>query len=90
MSPTALVRKSRRPARPSRPRNWVGRLMELPVAERAVLASALLESLEAETAPDLSDEWKTEIDRRIREVKTGAVSLREADAVFRDAFAALA
>ena len=64
--------------------------MELPVAERAVLAVALLESLEADTAPDLSDEWKTEVDRRLRDVKTGAASLRDADAVFRDAFAALA
>ena len=90
MSPTALVRKSRRPVPPSRPRDWVGRLMALPVAERAVLAAALLESLETETAPDLSTEWKSEVDRRLREVRTGAVSLRDADSVFRDAFASLA
>ena len=90
MSPTALVRKSRRPAPPSRPRDWVGRLMELPVAERAVLAAALLDSLETETAPDLSTEWKAEVDRRLREARTGAVSLRDADSVFRDAFASLA
>jgi len=64
--------------------------MELPVAERAVLASALLESLEAETVPELSAEWSAEVDRRLQEVKTGAVALRDADSVFRDAFASLA
>ena len=64
-------------------------MMELPVAERAMLAAVLLESLESESTPPLSSEWEAEIDRRLREVDAGEVALRDADSVFRNAFAAL-
>lgn len=64
--------------------------MELPIAERAMLAAVLLESLESESVPSLSAEWEAEIDRRLREVDSGKVVLSDADSVFRNAFASLA
>lgn len=89
MIPTTRVRSNCLRSRSRRTGNWVGKLMDLPVAERAVLATALLESLETESESVLSAEWAAEIDRRIHEVEAGEVSLRDAESVFRDAFASM-
>ncbi len=64
--------------------------LELPLPTRAFVAEKLIESLDAEDAAGLSPKWKAEIRRRCREVDQGTVQLRDADAVFKKAFATLA
>ena len=49
--------------------------LALPPTERAALAEALLASLEEHSDEDAEAAWKTEIERRISEIETHAVSL---------------
>lgn len=46
---------------------------QLPVNQRIELIEALWETVPAETAPPLSDEWRTEIERRSAAFDAGAV-----------------
>ncbi len=43
--------------------------------ERATLAGLLLESIEQEPDPDIEEAWKLEIERRIKEIDSGAATL---------------
>ena len=56
---------------------------------RAFVAERLIESLDALPGGELSPAWRTEIQRRCREVDEGAVELRDAADVFARAYAAL-
>ena len=64
--------------------------MALPPTLRAFVAEKLIESLDAPDSPPLSAKWRKEVRRRCAEVDRGAVNLRDADAVFAKAYAALA
>jgi putative addiction module component (TIGR02574 family) len=48
--------------------------LQLPANERAELAAQLLESLEPEKEPALSEAWESEIRRRVRRVVEGRAS----------------
>jgi putative addiction module component (TIGR02574 family) len=43
--------------------------------ERATLAGLLLESIEQEPDPEIEEAWKVEIERRIKEIDSGAATL---------------
>jgi len=63
--------------------------MDLPAPLRAFLAAKLIESLDVNGAPELSDDWKQEIRRRCREIDEGTVHLVEAEEAFARAYARL-
>ena len=56
---------------------------------RAFVAERLIESLDVLPGTDLSPEWKEEVQRRCKEIDQGTVQLRDADDVFRKAYASL-
>jgi len=56
---------------------------------RAFVAEKLIESLDTEPQAILSPEWQEEIKNRCREVDDSSIKLREAEAVFKKAFASL-
>jgi len=64
-------------------------VLELPSIVRAFVAEKLIESLDAVPADSLSPEWKAEVQRRCREVDENLVALRDAESVFKTAFASL-
>jgi putative addiction module component (TIGR02574 family) len=45
--------------------------LELPPRSRVLLAERLIESIEDYTDPGLKAEWDTEIERRVKEIKSG-------------------
>lgn len=47
--------------------------LKLPMDARAALAGSLLESLDEEIDEDSEAAWRAELDRRIRELDSGAV-----------------
>ena len=47
--------------------------MRLTESQRAALAAALIESLDGTADPDAEAAWAAEIERRLREVESGAV-----------------
>lgn len=61
----------------------------LPLQLRAFVAEKLLESLDAEPETTLSPAWRAEIRKRSREISDGTALLRDADEVFKAAYAAL-
>ena len=63
--------------------------MGLSPSLRAFVAEKLIESLDAPSSPPLSAKWRKEIRRRCAEMDRGEVKLRDADAVFAKAYAAL-
>lgn len=63
--------------------------MELPPVLRAFVAEKLIESLDESDALPLSAKWKAEIRRRCAELDSSAENLRDADAVFKNAYASL-
>ncbi len=67
----------------------VAEALAMPAQVRAFMAEKLIESLDATSAPDLSDAWREEVRRRCREIDAGQVELRDAAAVFTKAYAAL-
>jgi len=67
----------------------VSEALDLPSPIRAFVAERLIESLDTNTATDLSPEWKEEIGKRCREVDAGTVNLIPADEVFEKAYARL-
>lgn len=64
-------------------------VLGLPLQQRAFVAEKLLESLDAAPSAELSPEWRAEIRKRSREVETGTAALRDAEEVFKNAYAAL-
>ncbi len=67
----------------------VEEVLEQPRSVRAFMAEKLIESLEVQSAPELSDAWKTEIQKRCREIDNGQAELRDAEDVFKRAYATL-
>ena len=63
--------------------------MDLPAPLRAFLAAKLIESLDANGAQELSDEWKEEIRGRCREIDEGTVRLVDAEEAIAKAYARL-
>jgi len=56
---------------------------------RAFVAERLIESLDVLPGAELSPEWQKEVNRRCTELDRGTVELRDADDVFRKAYASL-
>jgi putative addiction module component (TIGR02574 family) len=67
----------------------VSEALQMPNTVRAFVAERIIESLDFGSDVDLSPEWKAEIDKRCREMDEGAVSLIDADEVFKKAYARL-
>jgi putative addiction module component (TIGR02574 family) len=63
--------------------------MALPPVLRAFVAEKLIESLDESAALPLSEKWKEEIRRRCAELDSSAGNLRDADEVFKNAYASL-
>ncbi len=63
--------------------------MGLPPALRAFVVEKLIESLDGSADLILSAKWKEEIRRRCAELDKSAGQLRDADTVFKDAYAKL-
>jgi putative addiction module component (TIGR02574 family) len=63
--------------------------LDLPLYARAFVAEKLIESLDMEPLPDLSQEWKNEIEKRCNKMDEDNVELLNADSVFKKAFATL-
>lgn len=53
--------------------------LTLPETERAELAHALVESLDAPADTDVADEWDKEISRRLVEIEVGTAKLIDRD-----------
>ena len=68
----------------TRVENLVAEALSLPSPSRAFLAEKLLESLDFEEDFEVSDEWKAEIARRIREFDDGTAKTTPAEEVFAD------
>ena len=49
--------------------------------DRAELAGALIKSLESDPAAGVADAWRTEIERRIHDIDTGAVKTESWESV---------
>ena len=60
---------------------------ELSESDRATLAGAMLESLEPEPTPEVKAAWSREIERRVREVDSGAVELIDWEDIRAELFA---
>ncbi|MBM4062159.1 MAG: addiction module protein [Planctomycetes bacterium] len=56
-------------------RDLLQRALELPPEARAALAGSLLESLDTAVDADAEAAWSAEIDRRVREIDGGTVTL---------------
>ena len=67
----------------------VAEALELPRHIRAFVAEKLIESLDVVPEVELSSAWRDEVRKRCREMDEGVIELRDADAVFKNAFAAL-
>lgn len=68
----------------------VAEALGMPAPIRAFVAERIIESLGmADTPPELSPEWKMEIEKRCREVDEGTAALIDADEVFKKAYARL-
>jgi putative addiction module component (TIGR02574 family) len=63
--------------------------LHLPESDRAFIAEKLIESLDADDAPPVSDEWREEIRRRAAAIDRGEVKLIDGEKVFKEAFEAL-
>ena len=67
----------------------VSEALTLSPQARAFVAEKLIESLDAEKGPDLSPEWRDELNKRCKEIDKGEVELRNAEDVFKKAYASL-
>jgi putative addiction module component (TIGR02574 family) len=57
-------------------------LASLPEADRAALATFLIESLDVETDDDADDAWAEELDRREKRIRAGLAKGEPAEKVF--------
>ena len=64
-------------------------LLELPPQDRLLLGETLIESVHDFVDDEITEAWRTEIERRITEWKSGAVQTIPADEVFAKAAAML-
>jgi putative addiction module component (TIGR02574 family) len=60
---------------------------ELPESDRAMLAGAMIESLDPKPTPEVKAAWSREIERRVREIDDGTVELIDWDDVRAELFA---
>ena len=67
------------------PAQILDQALRLPVASRAFVAEKLLESLDADSAVLLGDEWVSEILRRAEQVDRHEVALIPAEKAFQEA-----
>lgn len=67
----------------------IAEALGLPLQLRAFVAEKLIESLDAAPADALSPAWRAEIQNRSREIENGTAVLRDAEEVFKTAYAAL-
>jgi putative addiction module component (TIGR02574 family) len=58
----------------------------LPESDRAMLAGAMIESLDPSPTPAVKAAWSREIERRVREIENGAVELVDWETVRNDLF----
>ncbi len=70
-------------------RQLESRALKLPVDARARLAERLISSLDDQADPDAEKLWAEEAERRLDELRSGAVRSRSAESVFRKARTAL-
>ena len=66
-------------------RQLESKVLKLPARERARLAERLLSSLDDQTDPDAEKLWVEEGERRLEELRSGAIGSRSAESVFRKA-----
>ncbi len=66
-------------------RQLESKVLGLPARERARLAERLISSLDEQTDPDAEKVWAEEAERRLDELRSGAVKSRPAESVFRKA-----
>jgi putative addiction module component (TIGR02574 family) len=64
-------------------------LLELPAPARAFLAETLGESIEDFSSPEIENAWSSEIERRVSEIRSGAVNGIPAEDVARNVRRAL-
>lgn len=57
-------------------------LLELPPRDRLRIGEALIESVGGFVEDDVADSWNAEIERRVAELRSGAVSCIPAEEVF--------
>ncbi len=55
---------------------------ELTAEERVALAEILLESVYAETSPEIEQAWNKEIEQRVAEVEAGTATLITSEEVY--------
>ena len=67
----------------------VNEALSLTPQARAFVAERLIESLDATPGEQLSAAWRTEVQKRCREIDTDGVELRDAADVFAAAYATL-
>jgi putative addiction module component (TIGR02574 family) len=65
------------------PQDLLERAMEMPSSERGRLAALLIESLETDRDDDVDEAWADEVQRRLKEIDDGRVSLIPWSAVSR-------
>jgi putative addiction module component (TIGR02574 family) len=66
------------------PKKLIDEAMQLEPASRALVAEALLESLDLEPDVQVSEAWREEIRRRCAAIDQGAVSLAQGEQVIAD------
>ena len=66
------------------PKKLIDEAMQLEPASRALVAEALLESLDLEPDVEVSEKWREEIRRRCNAIDQGAVALAQGEQVFAD------
>ena len=64
----------------------IDEVLNLPNEMKAYLAEKILENLDTDTNPDISNEWRNEIYRRCSEIDSGIAVLKDSDKVFQEAF----
>jgi putative addiction module component (TIGR02574 family) len=55
------------------PKKVLDEALKLPAEARAAMASSLIQSLDTEVDPDAEAAWAVEIEKRLREIDSGAV-----------------
>jgi putative addiction module component (TIGR02574 family) len=70
-------------------RQLESKALRLPAGARARLAERLISSLDDQVDPDAEKLWEEEAERRLDELRSGAVESRTAEGVFRKARSAL-
>lgn len=57
-------------------------VLDLPLTDRSRLATRILESLD-EDDPEISDEWREELQRRVRDIDEGRAKMIPSEEVWR-------